>query len=602
MNYEKIVEGIFLSRPNRFIAKVLVEGREETVHVKNTGRCKELLQPGVKVYLSDEDGKERKTRYDLVAVDKAGRTVNMDSQAPNMAVREWLTSGGLFSDVVKVRPEYTYGDSRVDFLVTRKNGQALIEVKGVTLENNNMTAFPDAPSERAVKHVEELIRAVKEGYECYVLFVIQMEGVDYLIPNDITHKAFGDSLRKAREAGVKVVAWDTRVTPGEMVINHPIPVYLYYEELFHQMGEPLLNWYDKGHRSLPWREDPCGYKVWLSEIMLQQTRVEAVKPYFNRFLSVLPDICSLSQVEEETLLKLWEGLGYYNRARNLQKAARMIMEEYGGQMPSAYGELRRLPGIGSYTAGAIASIAFGERVPAVDGNVLRVLSRLTMNEEDITKEETKRLVEAKLKEAMPPERPGDFNQALMELGAMVCLPKGRPKCEECPWVSICLAHREGREEEFPKKKEKKPRTIEKKTILVVQDENKSALRKRPDKGLLAGMYEFPTLEGHQTKKRVLAYLEAMGLVPLRIEKLAPSKHVFSHREWHMIGYVIRVDELAPKSHITQQEQWIFTRADEAQEKYPLPSAYGAYADFLNITQGSKKLHEWQEQTAERRLR
>ena len=160
MNYEKIVEGIFLSRPNRFIAKVLVEGREETVHVKNTGRCKELLQPGVKVYLSDEDGKERKTRYDLVAVDKAGRTVNMDSQAPNVVVREWLTSGGLFSDVVKVRPEYTYGDSRVDFLVTRKNGQALIEVKGVTLENNNMTAFPDAPSERAVKHVEELLSLI----------------------------------------------------------------------------------------------------------------------------------------------------------------------------------------------------------------------------------------------------------------------------------------------------------------------------------------------------------------------------------------------------------------------------------------------------------
>lgn len=594
MNYEKILEATFLSRPNRFIARVLVEGKEETVHVKNTGRCQELLQPGVKVYLSDEAGKERKTRYDLVAVDKAGRMVNVDSQAPNIAVKEWLLSGGLFEDVVSVRPEYTYGDSRVDFLVIRETGKALIEVKGVTLEKNNMTAFPDAPSERAVKHVEELIKAKQEGYDCYILFVIQLEGVDYLIPNDITHKAFGDSLRKAREAGVEVVARDTRVTPREMVINQPVPVYLYYEEAFHQMGRPLLEWYDKGHRNLPWREDPRPYQVWLSEIMLQQTRVEAVKPYFNRFLAALPDIEALSKVEEDTLLKLWEGLGYYNRARNLQKAAKVIMEEYGGRMPGTYEELLKLPGIGSYTAGAIASIAFGERIPAVDGNVLRVLSRLTMNDQDIARLDTKQLVEAKLKEAMPKERPGDFNQALMELGAMICLPRGKPKCEECPWEQLCLAHKEGREEEFPKKGEKKPRTIEKKTILIIQDENKSALKKRPDRGLLAGMYEFPTLEGHQSRKRVLAYLEAMGLVPLRIQKLASSKHIFSHREWHMTGYLIKVDELAPKSEPVGAEQWIFTKADEAGEKYPLPSAYAAYTDYLNIVQGSKRAHGWQE--------
>lgn len=595
MNYEKILEATFLSRPNRFIARVLVEGKEETVHVKNTGRCQELLQPGVKVYLSDEAGKERKTRYDLVAVDKAGRMVNMDSQAPNIAVKEWLLSGGLFEDVVSVRPEYTYGDSRVDFLVIRKTGKALIEVKGVTLEKNNMAAFPDAPSERAVKHVEELVKAKKEGYDCYVLFVIQLEGVDYLIPNDITHKAFGDSLRKAREAGVQVVARDTRVTPREMVINRPVPVYLYYEEAFHQMGRPLLDWYDKGHRSLPWREDPRPYQVWLSEIMLQQTRVEAVKPYFNRFLAALPDIEALSRVEEDTLLKLWEGLGYYNRARNLKKAAKVIMEEFGGRMPESYEELLKLPGIGSYTAGAIASIAFGERIPAVDGNVLRVLSRLTMNDRDIARLETRQLVEEKLKEAMPGERPGDFNQALMELGAMVCLPKGKPKCEVCPWEQLCLAHKEGREEEFPKKGEKKPRTIEKKTILIIQDENRSALKKRPDKGLLAGMYEFPTLEGHQSRKRVLAYLEAMGLVPLRIQKLAASKHIFSHREWQMTGYLIKVDELAPKGEPVGAEQWIFTQADEAGEKYPLPSAYAAYTDYLNIVQGSKRAHGWQEQ-------
>lgn len=587
MNYEKIVEAAFLARPNRFIARVMVEGREETVHVKNTGRCQELLKPGATVFLSDEEGKERKTRYDLVAVNKEGRIINMDSQAPNMAVKEWLLKGGLFEDVLEVRPEYTYGDSRFDFLVTRALGKALIEVKGVTLEKENLAAFPDAPSDRAVKHVEELIRAQKAGYDCYVLFVIQMEGIDGLIPNDLTHPAFGESLRKAREAGVKVIARDTRVTPKEMEIHQPVPVYLYYDALYHKIAKPLLTWYDGGHRSLPWREDPIPYKVWLSEIMLQQTRVEAVKPYFQHFISVLPNIAALSRVQEEALLKLWEGLGYYNRARNLQKAARVIMENYGGEMPSAYEELLTLPGIGSYTAGAIASIAFGVKVPAVDGNVLRVLSRLTLDEEEIGKPETRRKIEKKLKEAMPEDRPGDFNQALMELGATVCLPKGKPRCEECPWEDFCLAHREGREEEFPKKGAKAARTIEQKTILVVQDEQKAALCKRPDKGLLAGMYEFPSLKGHQSRKRVLAYLEAMGLVPLRIQKLPPARHIFSHKEWDMIGFVIQVDELAPKSKRSKEEQWIFTKADEVEKHYPLPSAFAPYAAYLNIRQGSR---------------
>lgn len=590
MNYAKIVEATFLARPNRFIARVLVEGKEETVHVKNTGRCRELLKPGVRVYLSDEEGKERKTRYDLVAVNKAGRIINMDSQAPNAAVKEWLLAGGLFPDVEKVQPEFTYGESRFDFLVTTAARQVLIEVKGVTLENNNMTAFPDAPSDRAVKHVEELIRARKEGYECYVLFVIQMEGVDYLIPNDSTQPAFGDSLRRARAAGVQIIARDTKVGPGEMSIHQPVPVYLYYEKLYHQIAEPLLKWYDRGHRDLPWRSEPTAYRVWLSEIMLQQTRVEAVKPYFHRFITALPDMEALSKVEEDTLLKLWEGLGYYNRARNLKRAACIVMEAYGGKMPKTYGELLKLPGIGSYTAGAIASIAFGQRVPAVDGNVLRVLSRLTMNEEDITKSETRQKVEERLKEAMPKKRPGDFNQALMELGATVCIPKGQPKCEDCPWVSLCLAHKKGWEEEFPKKSGRTVRTIEKKTILILQDENCWALHKRPDTGLLAGMYEFPNLPGHQTRKQVLAYLEALGLLPLKIKKLEPTKHIFSHKEWQMTAYVIWVDELEPKSEKLKQEQWIFTKAEEAENKYPLPSAFAPYAAYLNIRQG-KSLKE-----------
>ena len=590
MKYQKIAEGIFVERPNRFIAKVLVDGKEETVHVKNTGRCKELLPKDAKVYLADEEGKERKTRYDLVAVMKEDRIVNMDSQAPNAVVKEALQQGLLWREkqIKEIKPEFTYGESRFDFFVQMEGNSkgAFIEVKGVTLENDNIVAFPDAPSERAVKHVEELIKARKEGYEAYILFVIQMEGVRFLIPNEITHKEFADALRKAKEAGVEILAYDTLVTPDSMVLNQPVDVRLYYQEQYEKIGEPLLAWYDKGHRMLPWREDPVAYKVWISEIMLQQTRVEAVKPYFHRFIGELPDVKSLAECEEDKLLKLWEGLGYYNRARNLQKAAKQVMEEYGGQMPATQKELLKLSGIGNYTSGAIASIAFGEKVPAVDGNVLRILSRLSLDEEDILKDSTKRRVECQLLEVMSKSRPGDFNQALMELGAMVCIPNGKPKCQECPWEKICLAHLEGREEEFPKKETKKKRTIEKKTILIIQDENKSALHKRPQKGLLAGLYEFPNLEGHQTEKRVLAYLKEIGLEVLRIQKMEPSKHIFSHKEWHMIAYQIRVDELAQKGMQLEKENWIFVESKEAEEKYALPSAFAAYTKCLNIAQGS----------------
>ena len=589
MKYDRIIEGTFIERHNRFIAKVFIDGKEETVHVKNTGRCRELLPVGAKVYLADEGGKERKTRYDLVAALKETRVINMDSQAPNAVVKEALQQGLILSEEVKeIRPEVTYGESRFDFFVRTKEHEKgiFIEVKGVTLEKDNIVSFPDAPSDRAVKHIEELIKARKEGYEAYILFVIQMEHVKFLIPNEKTHREFADALRRAKEAGVQVIAYDTRVTPDSMVLKEEVEVRLYYQEQYNKIAGPLLTWYDKGHRILPWREDPAAYKVWISEIMLQQTRVEAVKPYFNRFISELPKISDLAECEEDRLLKLWEGLGYYNRARNLQKAARQIMEEYGGNMPENPGELLKLSGIGTYTSGAIASIAFGKKVPAVDGNVLRILSRLSLDEEDILKDTTKRRVEKQLGEVMPKERPGDFNQALMELGATVCIPNGKPKCEECPWEKICLAHLEGREEEFPKKEAKKKRTIEKKTVLIIQDENKSALHKRDSKGLLAGLYEFPNLEGHQSEKRVLTYLKKIGLEVLRIQKLKDAKHIFSHKEWDMIAYQIRVDELAVKGKQLEEENWIFVESKEAEAKYPLPSAFAEYTKCLNIAQGS----------------
>ena len=570
MKYESIVEGRFESRPNRFIAYVNMNGTREKVHVKNTGRCRELLTDGAEVFLSESSNPERSTRYDLVTVRRGERLVNMDSQAPNKAVEEWLLKKEFFPDITCVRPETTYGNSRFDFYIETKRDKIFMEVKGVTLEQDNMVLFPDAPSERAVKHVYELIEAVKDGYQAYIMFVVQMKNVSLFMPNRDTQPEFADALLAARKAGVKIIAYDCLVTQDSMVIDAPVPVAL---SPLDRIAEPLLSWYDRGRRILPWREEPTPYHVWVSEIMLQQTRVEAVRPYYDRFMKSLPGIETLSKAPEEVLLKLWEGLGYYNRVRNLNKAAVKVMEEYGGIMPDSYEELLTLPGIGSYTAGAIASIAYGKPVPAVDGNVLRVLSRLRCDDRDIMQQTVKKQVEEELLTVMPKDRPGDFNQALMELGAMVCIPNGEPRCRECPWEDICMAHKQGTELQFPVKTRKKPRTIEKKTILIIRDENKAALRKRPDKGLLAGMYEFPNMEGHLSEKEVLKWLKERGLSVLRIEPLTESKHIFTHKEWHMIGYSVRVDELDRGEDLTD---FIFVDQRQAKEKYPIPSAYSAY--------------------------
>lgn len=360
------------------------------------------------------------------------------------------------------------------------------------------------------------------------------------------------------------------------------------EELTDRIVRPLLAWYDRGRRILPWREEPTSYHVWISEIMLQQTRVEAVKPYYDRFLQALPDVESLAQVEEEQLLKLWEGLGYYNRARNLKKAAQIVREACGGRMPDEYEALLSLPGIGSYTAGAIASIAFGKAYPAVDGNVLRILSRLRLDERDILDAKVKRAVEEELARVMPKDRPGDFNQALMELGATVCIPNGAPKCGACPWEESCRARQEGRAAEFPKKTKKKPRSIEEKTILVIQDADRVALRKRPDKGLLAGMYEFPSLEGHCREREVASYLKELGLSPIRIRELPPAKHIFTHKEWHMIGYLVRVDELAGMETEEKAQAFVFVEPKETKSAYPIPSAFAAYAGQVEMGRKNEK--------------
>lgn len=582
MKYSNITEAVFLSRPNRFIAYVDLDGKTEKVHVKNTGRCRELLIDNAKVYLEKSTNAKRSTAYDLVAVKKGERIINMDSDAPNKAVGEWLSGKELFPTLREVRAEKTYKNSRFDFYVETQETKAFLEVKGVTLERDNAVYFPDAPSKRAVKHMEELIEAVRDGYEAYIIFVIQMEGAGYFAPNRETQPAFAEALKRASKEGVKVLAYDCEVTPGTMQIRKPVPVRL---SLLDQIAEPLLDWYDGGRRVLPWREDPKPYYVWLSEIMLQQTRVEAVKPYFDRFITKVPDIAALAALEEDKLVKLWEGLGYYNRVRNLQKAAQMIIKEYEGNMPSDYTQLLKLPGIGSYTAGAIASIAFGKPVPAVDGNVLRVLSRLRTDGEDILSQKTKSRVEEELAAVIPEDRPGDFNQALMELGAMVCIPNGEPKCRECPWYAFCEARITNKTSEFPKKKSKKARTIEEKTVLVIKDEDKAAFHRRPDKGLLAGMYEFPMMEGHRTKEEVLEYLKEINLKVLHIQPIGEAKHIFSHKEWHMTGYAIRVDELERPNSKNTGVEWLFIDRKEAREKYPIPSAYAAYTDYLNIKLG-----------------
>lgn len=337
---------------------------------------------------------------------------------------------------------------------------------------------------------------------------------------------------------------------------------------------PLMAWYETSARVLPWRDDPKPYRVWISEIMLQQTRVEAVKPYFERFMNALPQVKDLAEVPEEELLKLWEGLGYYNRARNLKKAAEIMMERYDETVPSSYEELLSLPGIGSYTAGAVASIAYGAAVPAVDGNVLRVISRVLADREDITKQSVKKRMEQEISAVIPKDRPGDFNQALIEIGAIVCVPNGAPRCEECPLDFVCLAKRRGLISEIPYKPPKKARKKEDRTILILEYEGKIGIHKRPDQGLLASLYEFPNLEGH-IKEEDLA--EKLGIPQDEvqvIERLSEARHIFSHVEWNMIGYRIIIRQKGGLP-------YLFAEKRELRDKYPLPNAFAAYMKQIN---------------------
>ncbi len=332
----------------------------------------------------------------------------------------------------------------------------------------------------------------------------------------------------------------------------------------------LLNWYDENARVLPWRSVPTPYRVWVSEIMLQQTRVEAVIPYFERFIKALPDVQSLANTEEAVLLKLWEGLGYYSRAKNLQKAARLIQSTYGGVIPNDFETLCSLPGLGAYSAGAVASIAFGVRVPAVDGNVLRVISRLTANSGDITSVGVKREITRQVTDILPDTRVGDFNQSLMELGATVCLPNGTPRCDICPLSKVCRAYRDGLTEQIPVKKPKKARVKEDRTVLIIVCDNRLAVRRRAEHGLLAGLWELPNLAATLTQAQCLQAVQEMGLTPVSVLPLPAAKHIFTHIEWHMTGYLVRVNDCA------QNDSLLFISRQQLESEYTIPTAFAAY--------------------------
>ena len=324
---------------------------------------------------------------------------------------------------------------------------------------------------------------------------------------------------------------------------------------------PLLEWFRDNARRLPWRDEPTPYHVWLSEIMLQQTRVAAVLDYYKRFLAESADIAALAALPEDRLMKLWQGLGYYSRARNLQKAAKVIVEQYGGQFPSDYAAVRTLPWVGDYTAGAICSIAFGQAVPAVDGNVMRVYARICGDGDDITALRMKKKVTQDLARVIPVRAPGTFNQALMELGATVCLPNGVPLCDRCPARDVCAALAQGRTGELPVKAPKRPRRVEERTVWLIFHQDRVALRRRPARGLLAGLWEFP----HELGNGPLP--ADWGISALSDEYSGQASHIFTHIEWHMTLRTVETeaDTLPPG--------WEWSDHDDLECQYAVPSAF-----------------------------
>lgn len=341
-----------------------------------------------------------------------------------------------------------------------------------------------------------------------------------------------------------------------------------------QVSQPLLDWYHKNARVLPWRENTDPYRVWVSEIMLQQTRVAAVIPYFLRFMEQLPTVEALATAPEEQLLKLWEGLGYYSRARNLQKAAKIICAQYGGIFPERYEDILSLPGIGPYTAGAVASISFEQPIPAVDGNVLRVVSRLLELDTDLSGSAEKKQIEKLLSIIYPEGQCGAFTQALMELGAVICIPGAAPRCTACPLQQICSAFEAGTQATFPVTAQKKPRKKENKTVFLLHCKNKVALHRRPPHGLLGGLWEFPNAEEHLDIDTAEAWLTERGLSIQTFAEKAPKKHIFTHIEWHMRCYYAECDN--------ENSDFIWVTEQTLLEEISLPTAFRKFMGEIGL--------------------
>ena len=343
-------------------------------------------------------------------------------------------------------------------------------------------------------------------------------------------------------------------------------------EIYGRLPEALLPWYEENRRDLPWRKDKDPYHIWVSEIMLQQTRVEAVKGYYARFLETFPNIAALANADDEQLHKLWEGLGYYSRVRNLKKAAVQIMELHNGCFPKTHKEVSALAGIGPYTAGAICSIAFDLPTPAVDGNVLRVISRLTNDDTPIDKPTFRKQIDGKLAEIYP-ERAGDFTQALMELGATLCGPNRKPDCGNCPCKDFCLGYACATAESLPVKKAKMQRRKEDKTVFILSCDGQYALCKRPDKGLLAGLWEFPNVAGKLELEAALNEVEQMGIKPCEIIRQVEKKHIFTHIEWDMCGIYVEVKACAGN--------YVWMDADKINAEAALPTAFRQFWEEIS---------------------
>lgn len=339
-----------------------------------------------------------------------------------------------------------------------------------------------------------------------------------------------------------------------------------------QIVKPLLKWFQKEKRDLPWRKTNDSYRIWISEIMLQQTRVEAVKEYYKRFLDELPTLKELAMVEEDQLLKLWQGLGYYSRARNLHKCAKILIEQGKTELPRDYEKLKKLPGIGPYAAASIGSIAYQLKTPAIDGNVLRVMTRIHEDSRDIMKQKVREEYFLKLSKIMP-NNTRDFTESLMELGALICLPNGFPLCQSCPLSVICQSYKNQTMLQYPVKKKIEKRKREEKTILILEYKDKIAIQKRPDNGLLASLYEFESINEKLSLEELKKYLNQKKIKIMNINQLKEAKHIFSHLEWHMVGYHI-ICKILP------EKEYLWVTKEELETKYSLPTAIMIYAKDL----------------------